>query len=72
MNKFIVNFYEVEEGGWTLRNYFTIDSTELSKTVERIESRGFRLTMSNVFVKTFVCDSENLHFAYSIVEIPNL
>lgn len=72
MKKFIVNFYEVEDGGWTLRNYFTIDSSELSKTVEGIESRGFRLTISNIFVKTFVCDTENLYFAYAIVEIPIL
>lgn len=72
MKKYIVNFYEVEEDAWNLRNYFTIDGSELAKTINGIESRGFRLTISNFFVKTFVCDSENVHFAYAFVEIPIL
>lgn len=73
MEKYLVSFYGVEEGGWTLRNYFTIDGSELAKTIRRIESLGYRLTRSNVFVKSFEASSgDMLHLAYTIIELPNL
>ena len=71
MKKYIVNFYVVEEDAWNLRNYFTIDSSELAKTIQGIESRGFRLTMSNIFVKTFTSDIDQMHMCYAIIEIPS-
>nr|DAH63064.1 MAG TPA: hypothetical protein [Microviridae sp.] len=71
MKKYIVNFYEVEEDSWNLRNYFTIDGSELAKTIQGIESRGFRLSMSNIFVKTFTSDIDQMHMCYVIIEIPS-
>ena len=73
MNKYLVSFYEIEESSWTLRNYFTVDVSELAKTIRRIESFGYRLTRSNVFVKSFeASDGDMLHLAYTFVELPNL
>lgn len=73
MKKYIVNYYLVEENAWNLRNYFTVDETDLKKTIRRIESRGFHLTISNVFVKAFTSlDDDVFNLAYVIVEIPIL
>ena len=73
MKKYLINFYVVEEDAWNLRNYFTVDASELAKSIRGIESRGFRLTFSNIFVKTFTSsDDDKLYFAYTVVELPNL
>lgn len=71
MKKYIVNFYGVVEGGWKLLNYFTIDESEVLSTVKGIESRGFRLTTSNIFVKTFTSDFDEMHLCYAFIEIPS-
>lgn len=71
MKKYIVNFYEVEEDAWNLRNYFTLDASNLAEFLRGVESRGFRLSMSNIFVKTFTSDFDELHLAYAIIEIPS-
>lgn len=73
MEKYIVSYYLVEEGAWNLRNYYTIDASELAKTIRRIESLGYLLTRSNIFVKSFESlDGDMCYLVYSIVELPNL
>lgn len=73
MNKYLINFYEVEEGSWNFRSCFTIDSIDLAKRIQFIESLGFRQSMSNFFVKTFTSSNdEKSYHVYSIVELPKL
>lgn len=72
MKKYLFSFYLVEEDAWNLRNYFTVDESELAKTIRSIESRGYRLTLSNVFLKRFTSlDDDVCYLAYSVVELPN-
>lgn len=73
MKKYLISYYLVDENSWNLRNYFTIDESDLKKTIRRIESRGYHLTLSNIFVKAYTSlDDDVFNLAYVIVEIPNL
>lgn len=73
MKKYLISYYLVEENSWNLRNYFTVDESDLVKTIRRIESRGYHLTLSNIFVKAYTSlDDDVFNLAYVIVEIPNL
>lgn len=71
MKKYLVTSYLVENGSWQSQGSYSIDSEEFAKSVHYLECCGFRVSMSNIFVKTFISDS-NKHLAYSIVECPNL
>ena len=72
MNTYLVNQYEVKNGVWTLNTSYAINGDHLSDEISSISSRGFRLTTSNVYVKTFDYGDCVEHLAYSFVELPNL
>lgn len=72
MNKYSFIFYEVENAIWKFRSSHVVEADKLSDEIHRIESLGFRLTLSNIFVKTFTSDVDSMHLAYAVVELPNL
>ena len=72
MKTYLVNQYEVKNGVWSLHTSYAINGDKLAAEIQSIESRGFRLTISNIFVKTFTFDDCVEHLAYSFVELPNL
>ena len=72
MKTYLVNLYEVKNGVWSLYTSYAIYGDKLSDEIHSIVSRGFRLTISNFFVKTFTFEGCVEHLAYSIVELPKL
>lgn len=72
MKKYSFIYYVVENDVWKLRSSHVVEFDKLSDEIHGIESRGFRLTLSNIFVKTFTSDADTMHFAYVVIELPNL
>lgn len=72
MKKYLVTSYVVENDVWNQYSSRIINSSNLKEEIDKIESFGYRLVMSNIFVKTFTCDDGKSYLACSFVELPNL
>lgn len=72
MKKYSFIYYVVENDVWKFRSSHVVEADKLSDEIHGIESRGFRLTQSNIFVKTFTSDFDSMHLVYAVIELPNL
>lgn len=73
MKEYLFNLYVVEDSSWIYRLSYRVGIDKLADEIRSIESRGFRLTLSNIFVKTFTSSNdEKVYYAYSVVELPIL
>lgn len=72
MTKYSFIYYVVENDVWKFRSSYVVEADKLADEIHGIESRGFRLTLSNIFVKTFTSDVDTMHLAYAVIELPNL
>ena len=71
--KFLINFYEVEDDAWKCISSRVVEGEYYDEEIYRITSCGYRLTVPNIYVKTFTSEyDDKLYLAYVVNALPNL